>query len=443
MYALYKLLTYPAAPFLSLLLKRRCTIGKESRARYSEKRGITSRNRPKGKLLWIHGASVGEAQSALILIEHIQKHIPDLPILVTTGTLTSAHLMEDRLPHNAFHQFYPLDHPTWVKRFLDHWNPDAVIWMESELWPNMLHQIKGRAIPSALVNARMSSKSFRSWKRLSSLARSTLSTFDMVLCQTDKEKQCFDKLGARNTITTDNLKYSAQPLTFNKGYLNQLKESCQDKRIWLYASTHAGEERIAHDIHIKLKQDIPDLLTIIVPRHPERRHDIQKECDTFNLKTTYRGEQKNLPKSDDDIYIADTLGELGLLYQLSPIACIGRSLSDDGGGGHNPIEAAQMGCGVIHGQHIQNLQPIYDEMNQHSAALSLKDENALYDALKSLFENEHKLKTLQENGRTFSKAKTGVIDRVMKEIEPLLFVLQDTDDTTQLEKTKHYATHNA
>ena len=440
MYAIYKLLTYPCAYPLSLLLKWRCRIGKESPSRHKEKKGLIDKARPQGKILWIHGASVGEAQSALILIEHILKQTPHINILVTTGTLTSAKLMGKNLPQEAFHQFYPLDHPKWVLRFLDHWQPNAVLWMESELWPNMLHQIRERDIPTALINARMSPKSFRSWKFFSSFAQNMLRTFDKILCQTDADKQSFDSLGAQCTITTDNLKYSSQPLSFNENDLIELKQACVGRRLWLYASTHDGEEQIAHDIHKKLKTYFPDILSIIVPRHPERRDEIQKNCVSYGLKTTFRGQEKNLPDRDDDIYVADTLGELGLFYKLSPIACIGRSLSNDGGGGHNPIEAAQMDCAIVHGQHVQNLQQIYDEMNDQGAAQSVKTPDELFNMLKALFENADKLLELQERALAFSKQKTGVIDRVMKEIEPILRPLQDKDDTaTKPEKTKQYA----
>ncbi len=443
MYAVYKLLTYSCALPLSVLLNRRLKKGKESPRSLKEKKGIITRPRSGGSLLWVHGASVGESQSALILINHILKNKPDTHILVTTGTLTSAKLMDKNLPQGAFHQFYPLDHPQWVRQFLDHWQPDAILWMESELWPNMLHQIKKRNIPAALINARMSPKSFKAWQRFSSLAKATLSTFSKILCQTDTDKNCLKKLGAQHVITTDNLKHSAQPLHYDEGDLENLNQACKNKTMWLYASTHDGEEQIAHEIHKKLEESYPDLLTIIVPRHPDRRDEIKSKCAAYNLKTTYRGSEKKLPKPDDDVYIADTLGELGLFYKLSPISCIGRSLSNDGGGGHNPIESAQLGSGVLYGENIQNLQKIYDEMHQAKAAIRVDTPETLYSELKSLLSDDLKLNALQKNGQAFSGQKSGVVDVVMKEIEPILRVLHNDGVKQSLEKSKKNASANA
>lgn len=425
------MLTYLCGPILLIILRVRCAQGKETPDRsIYEKRSIISTPRPADnkKLIWIHGASVGEAQSALIIVEQLIKANPDLNILVTTGTLTSAAIMEQRLPKKAFHQFYPHDHPIWINKFLDHWQPDAVIWMESELWPNMLHSIKRRQIPAVLINARMSDKSFKLWRRVPSFSRSILTSFDKILCQTEKDKRYFDKLGAFHSLVTDNIKYSAQPLTCNYEDLALLRKATNNREIWLYASTHNGEEAIAHRIHKQLKRMLPNLLTIIVPRHPERRDEIKSKCASFRLKTTYRGEDRLLPCADDDIYVADTLGELGLFYTLSPIACIGRSLSNDGGGGHNPIEAGQLGCIVLHGRNVHNLQDIYDQMQLRDASWCVKDTDELSNAILTLLETPQKCAELQNAGLNYSKEKSGVIDVVMKEIEPMLNLLHDNSN---------------
>lgn len=420
MYPAYRLFTYISAPLLHLILKSRLSKGKETSSRYREKVSVISKSRPEGTLYWVHGASVGEAQSALILIHKITETNPDINILVTTGTVTSAELMAKMLPTNAFHQFYPLDHPSWVKKFLDHWKPDAVLWMESELWPNMLHTIHSKNIPAALINARMSEKSFQNWQRFPALAKTTIRAFKKILCQTKTDQNYYQQLGGAHVSVTDNLKYSASPLPCDAKDLKALQKACVDRPMWLYASTHDGEEQIAHEIQQSLVQKWPDLLTIIVPRHPERRHEIKSNCKSYGLTTIYRGEDKLLPDKDCQVYVADTLGELGLLYALSPIACIGRSLSLDGGGGHNPIEAAQLECAVLHGKNIQNLQKIYDEMHINNAAISVDTSIELKQAIETLLSDNNALKTLQDAGHNFANKKTNVIEAVFVELNPLL-----------------------
>lgn len=416
MYKTYRMLTLCSGMFLSILLNKRCKAGKEIPNRVLEKKGISGKKRPSGTVLWIHAASVGESQSALILIKHILKLNAQINILVTTGTVTSSELMEHRLPTQAFHQFFPLDHPKWVEKFINHWQPDAVIWMESELWPNMLNEIKKNNIPAILVNGHMSEKSFSSWKKMASLAKTTLSAFSKILCQSETDKTYFDQLGAKETIVTDNLKYSADALDFNQDCFDALFLSIKDRPIWLYASTHKGEEDIACDIHKTLKKKFPDLLTIIVPRHPERREEITELCRPYDLKITFRGSDKALPDENDDIYIVDTLGELGLFYSLTSIACIGRSFSDDGGGGHNPIEAAQLNCAILHGPNVQNLQDIFDDMDTDKAALCMRDPKHLCDTLAILLSNDNETAILQSAALEYSNKKTHIIEHIMSEI---------------------------
>lgn len=416
MYRTYRMLTLYSGTVLSFILNKRCKAGKENPERVLEKKGISYHTRPFGALLWIHAASVGEAQSALILVRRLTALNPNINILVTTGTLTSSQLMENRLPKNAFHQFFPLDHPKWVERFINHWHPNAVIWMESELWPNMLNEIRTNNIPAILVNAHMSDKSFSSWKKMKPLAKITLSAFSKILCQTDTDKTHFDQLGAKETIVTDNLKYSADTLGFNQDDLDALSLSIKDRPVWLYASTHKGEETLACDVHKTLKDQFPDLLTIVVPRHPDRRKEIIELCSAYDVKITFRGSDKALPDGNDDIYIVDTLGELGLFYSLTSIACIGRSFSDDGGGGHNPIEAAQLNCAILHGPNVQNLQDIFDDMDTDKAALCIRDPKHLCDTLSILLNDDNETAILQSAALEYSNKKTHIIEHIMSEI---------------------------
>lgn len=420
MLQLYRSISGAAEPLFTALLSSRVKDGKEIAARLPERRGQSSLARPDSPLAWIHAASVGESQSALILIHSLLKQNPKIHILMTTGTVSSAHMMQKNLPSGAIHQFYPLDHPDWVKSFLDHWHPDLVLWMESELWPNMLAEIKKRSIPAVLVNARLSNRSFKRWSWVRGSAGEILSSFAKVLTQSEKEAARYKALGASNVTATGNLKYSAQPLPFNEYDLRNLQGAIGARPVWLYASSHQGEEALACRVHDRLKSSFPDLLTIIVPRHPERREEIGRTCADSGVKAQFRGADKVLPAYDTQIYVADTFGELGLFYRIAPLACIGRSFSDDGGGGHNPIEAAQLHCAVLYGPNVQYQKELYEEMSQAGAALPVKDEQDLISAIQSLLHEKEKCEALQRAGYGFVQTKSAVIGSVITAIEPLI-----------------------
>lgn len=419
MYRLYRALTYASKPFLKILLNQRVKKGKEDPARYLEKTAQISRERPSGTIMWLHAASVGEVQSALILVQKLLKKFPDHNILITTGTRTSAQLIEQKITTSRVtHQFAPLDHPDWVCKFLNHWKPDMALWIESELWPNILHEIKKRDIKAVLINARMSESSYNNWKKALPIARVCLDAFNNILCQTEDDQKKYKALGANNTAVTNNLKYSAEPLPVNEQNLADIRDSCANRKIWVYASTHDAEEAIACEVHQKLQSKYPDMLTIIVPRHPERRNEIAKICS--KIKTVFRGEEKRLPHKTDQIYVVDTLGELGLVYKLSNIVCIGRTFSNDGGGGHNPIEPAHYGCAVLHGPNVQNLVEVFDQMKSEKACLPVQTTEQLYKKIEGLLANEAECKIMQKNAKAFANKRTSVIETIMAHIEPSL-----------------------
>lgn len=416
----YRIMTYFGTPLLWLLLYYRLRKGKEEASRLKERRGIPTRPSPKGHLVWLHAASVGEAQSALILIEKISLHSPGTQFLVTSGTVTSAALMAKRLPDYATHQYIPLDQSNWINRFLDHWQPDLAIWMESELWPNLLRCTKSRRIPAILINARLSFQSYHRWRFLKKIAEKLLRSFKLILAQTEQDAKYFEKLGAKNIFVTDNIKYSAAPLPANQEDLQALQEVTKDRKIWLYASTHAGEEEMACRIHMQLKEKHAGLLTIIVPRHPERRNDIEQQCKIIGTEVTLRGENKNLPTDKTDIYIADTLGELGLFYRLSPIAVIGRSFSYDGGGGHNPIEAAQLDCAILTGPNVQYQQKLFSDMITHNAAKQVQDEESLLNEIDKLLSEDTYRQNFIESAARYADEKSNNIDVVIEHIKPFI-----------------------
>jgi 3-deoxy-D-manno-octulosonic-acid transferase len=419
MLELYRKIMGVSGPLLSRILNRRVSGGKEDRVRMRERMGQASRFRPKGQVAWFHAASVGEAQSTLVLIDAFLKRYPDLHILVTTGTVTSAALLRGRLPNSVIHQFYPLDHPEWVQAFLDHWQPDAVFWMESELWPLMLGEIKNRNISAVLINARLSDRSFKRWKLAGNMPGKVLSAFSIILAQTDQDQTRFEALGARNVHVTSNLKYGAAPLPFDPAMLSALKTRIRTRPVWLYASTHAGEEDLACRLHKKLLADFPDLLTVIVPRHPERRDAVQDTVTAAGLKATLRS-RASLPEPDDQVYIADTLGELGLFYTLCPVACVGRSFSDDGGGGHNPIEPARLGCAVLVGPHVQNQTQVYLDMQAAGAVMQVNTEDEFLNALRHLLSDTAARDALSQNGLRFTEDQHQIVETVLAQLEPML-----------------------
>lgn len=405
---------------LEKMLDKRVNQGKEDRYRLQERKGITTQQRPPGKLVWLHAASVGEAQSALILINEILDQHKDIHILMTTGTLTSARLMEQRLPERTIHQFIPVDHPKWVESFFNYWKPNMALWMESELWPSMLYEVKKRKIPAALINARMSMQSRTLWTFGYFLIARMLSGFNVILAQTGRDAGSFKSLGGKNVINTGNLKYSAKPLSSEKEDLEQLQQAINGRPVWVYASTHNGEEEIACRVHQILKSTQENLLTIIAPRHPERGGHIARLCRRFKVKASQRTRIKKLPKPEDEIFVVDTIGELGLFYHLTNIACIGRSFSDDGGGGHNPIEAAQLNCAILHGPKVQNFRDVYDEMDRADAAVQFNSKEELFYKLKEFMSDPALMKQAQEKSLEFTKEKERVLQTVMDNLAPVI-----------------------
>lgn len=412
-------------PLIMSFLNQRLKNGKEDPERLQERFGMPSRIRPEnGPLMWVHVASVGEAQSMLYLIDLFLEQNQTGSVLVTSITRTSASLLEKRLPFRAFHQYLPVDRPKWVNRFLDYWQPSLILWAESELWPAMLSEIGERHIPMALINARMSPKSFKNWSRVKGLAKDILSAFTVILTQSDTNKKYYTDLGARSVTTTGNIKFASPPLPVDVDDLKSLQDVTLNRPVWVYASTHAGEEELAAKIHIQIRDFIPNLLTIIVPRHPERRMDILSSLEPLGLNITTRSQQKILPDSKTDLYLVDTLGELGLFYRLAPLSVIGRSFSKDGGGGHNPIEAAQLKSAILHGPHVQNLLDIYTPMDEKGGALSLKTTDELASAVRAYLSDKESLKKLSEKGYDFAQSQTKILSNVIEELEPVFLLAE-------------------
>ncbi len=414
---IYRGLTEAAAPFVRLYLDRRVAQDKEDPARISERFGVASRPRPPGPLVWLHAASVGEAQSALSLIERMLAGWDALHVLVTTGTVTSAQLLGERLPNRSFHQFVPLDRVAWVRRFLEHWRPDLTLWMESDLWPNLLRESVRRGRPLVLVNGRMSRRSFERWLRARSFARCLLRGFALCLAQTDEQAERLRRLGAQRVKCVGNLKYSAAPLPVEEAELRRLRAACAGRPVWLAASTHPEEEPLVAEAHRMLATRFPGLLTVIVPRHPTRGPEIASMLAGAGLRLARRG-VGSLPKPKDDIYLADTLGELGLFYRLVEIAFIGGSNGSHGG--HNPLEAAQLGCAVLHGPDMANFRSVAEALRAAGAACEVDGAAALAQAVGRLLENPDARARQIAAARRVAAENRDVVERVIDELRPFL-----------------------
>jgi 3-deoxy-D-manno-octulosonic-acid transferase len=361
-----------AAPALRLVLWRRVRQGKEVAARLGERRGIDAGVRPPGRLLWMHAASVGEGLSVLPVIEALDRLCPELAILFTTGTVTSATLMRERLDaaglERVIHRFAPLDVPRWAARFLDHWRPNAAAFVESELWPNLLAGCRARRVPTMLVNARLSRRSFSRWRWAPRLARRVLNSFDLIHAQSAEDADRLATLGARRVTVAGNLKFAAPPLPADPAALEGMRARLAGRPCWVAASTHPGEDEVVVDAHRRLAEARPGLVSIVVPRHPERGAAVGAAA--AGLAVTRRGLGE--PPPSEGVWVADTLGELGLWYRLVAAALVGRSLLPPGGG-QNPLEPARLGCPVAAGPHMDNFTDAVRVLDAAGALTRVRD----------------------------------------------------------------------
>ena len=390
------LATTLAAPALRAWLRRRAVLGKEIASRLPERWGEDASARPRGKLLWLHAASVGEATSmrrVLLLLP------PELKVLFTTGTVTSATMLAKELSRDgpAFHRFVPLDVPSWVARFLDHWRPDAACFVESEIWPTMLAQLHRRNIPVGLINARLSTRSFSRWRLAKPLVRSLFAGFAAVQAQSTGDASRLVAMGAPAARLVGNLKLAAFPLPVDEMALAKLRRQIGTRPCWLAASTHPGEEAIVAAVHGHLRAEFPDLLTVIVPRHPERGEAI---VSGLPRPATRRGAEEAPPpigSSGGGFYVADTLGELGLFYRVAACAFVGKSLAV--GGGQNPLEPARLGCPVAMGPMTANFADAVALLREAGALEVVPDAAALAEFVAAMLRDPARRAAMGEAGR--------------------------------------------
>jgi 3-deoxy-D-manno-octulosonic-acid transferase len=402
-------------PLAAGLLAWRWRKGKEDGARIGERRGFASRPRPRDRLAWLHGASVGETLSLLPLVERLTQC--GVKVLVTSSTRTSADLLARRLPPGSLHQFFPLDVPRYLRRFLDHWRPDLVLFAESEIWPNTVIELGRRDIPLVMVNGRVSERSYRRWSRLPVTARALLERYALCVAQSPMDAERLARLGALRVAVAGNLKFDAPPPPADARALAHLSGLVAGRPVWIAASTHPGEEEAVAAVHQALANRLPGLLTILAPRHPERGPAVAGLAEDAGLRAIRRS-AGGLPERGADVYVADTMGELGLFYRLAPLVFMGGSLVPHGG--QNPIEPAKLGAAILHGPHVHNFADIYAALDHAGGALPVTDADRLAAALADLLTDAGLVRAMAQAAAQTVERLTGAIDRTMRSIEPFI-----------------------
>jgi 3-deoxy-D-manno-octulosonic-acid transferase len=412
---IYYGLTAAGMPLVDLLLGRRLKRGKELAERIPERRGQTKVRRPGGPLVWIHGASVGEVLLTVPLIDRIRAR--DITVLVTSGTVTSAEVAERRLAPGVVHQFAPIDTPQFAARFLNHWRPDLALFVESDLWPNLIMAASKRNIPLILVNGRVSERSFNRWRLAPRTIGALLSRFDLCLAQSAEDAARYARLGAPRVVTTGNLKLDVPAPPADEEKLKALKGAIGSRPVIAAASTHPGEEAAVIDVHRRLMHTFPGLLTVLAPRHPERGQGVAEIARVSGLRSAMRSHGE-LPDGETAIYIADTLGELGLIYRIAPIVFIGGSLV--GHGGQNPIEAAKLGAAILHGPHVWNFAEIYTALDAVGGAELVTDSSKLTVRIGAWLKDAETREKVAQTGLRAMDTLGGALDKTVAALDPYL-----------------------
>lgn len=377
---------YAVLPFTGVFLHWRARKGKEDLTRIRERYGHASAHKSTQICIWVHAASLGETRAVLPLIRRLTEM--QFQVVFTTVTVAAARIAAIELPKGAIHQFAPLDFKPYVTRFLKHWAPSLAVFVESELWPTTMTELRHHHIPQVLVNARMSIRSFNRWKRFDTVSNALFENISLSIAQTKEDAARFSELGVHSVINAGNLKFDSDLPEVDLSELAKLQDAIGERPVWLAASTHDREELIVAKAHMMLKRSFPNLLTIIAPRHPDRVEAILTELVPLKLKITKRSAGA-LPASNDDIYVADTIGELGLFYRLAPCSLIGGSLVPHGG--QNPIEPARLGSAIIHGPNVANFANIFDAITKKGGCLCVRNSEDLVRGVAGLLNDTEQI----------------------------------------------------
>ncbi|MFD1695294.1 3-deoxy-D-manno-octulosonic acid transferase [Roseibium aestuarii] len=418
--ALYRRLASSAGPVYRLLHRVRRSAGKDDPLRGAERFGVTNCSRPTGPIasgpcVWVHAASVGETVSVLPLIERLVAE--GAFVVLTTVTRTSAELAADRLPKGAVHQFACYDHPAYLGAFLDHWRPDLALVVESEVWPVTWLTLAERHVPLVLINGRMSEKSFRGWSRVGRSAEVIFGCLDLCLAQSPADAERLALLGARHVGCPGNLKFDGALAPADPQELERLQAQIGARPVWLAALTHPGEEEIVLKAHHALLADHPDLLLLLVPRHPARAADVRALCEREGLSVAQRSAGDAI-SPQTGVYLGDTIGEMGIFYSLCSTIFLGGSFADVGG--HNPLEPLRAGAGLITGPKVANARTTYQALWQADAACRVETPEALTAAVAGLLFDPARAERLSRNGQAVIDASSGAVERTLERLRPLL-----------------------
>lgn len=399
---------------LPLWLSRRVKTGKEDAERLGERYGQTRRVRPKGRLIWLHGASVGETKMMLPLIKRLRTSDPEASFLITSGTMTSAALMEAQLPDYALHQYLPFDAPKLVKRFLSHWRPDLAIWVESEIWPNLIFQTKARGIPMALINARMNEASLRGWRKRGAFAQDIFTCFDAILPADQITATGLSSFTGRDLKSVGNLKYDAPTLTFKAAEKDVLKTALAGRAVWTAASIHDSEMERIFDAHKAVKNGA---CLILAPRHPNTASSRMIVADHPHVTFAQRSKGQ-MPNAETDVYLFDTFGEMGLAFSLADIAFVGGSLCSELMG-HNPLEPIRLGIPAITGPHFASFAEIYAPYIEKKAVIAIEDAADLPQIIEDMLNAPENRAEMSERASALLSTMSGSLDMTVQTLEAL------------------------
>lgn len=411
----YRLAMGALEPLAPVILHARTRADKEDPKRFAERLGHASLPRPSGDLIWLHGASVGEAVSLLPLVQALQGERPDLTLLVTSGTVTSAHILSRRLPAGVIHQYLPLDTPTSARRFLAHWRPGLAILVESELWPGLLLQAKAAGTRLALLGARLSERSVKGWAKAPRSARALLGAFDLILAQDELSRHRIEVLGGQVAGELD-LKSAGTPLDYEEAELTHLKAAVGGRRVLVGASTHPGEDEMIASALAATPG--PQPLLILAPRHPDRGEAIAANLTARGMTVARRSFCE--PITDQiQVYLADTLGELGLIYRLADLVIMGGSLTG-GVGGHNPLEPARLGLPIVTGPDVANFREAYAGLISAGAAIQAPDQTVLARVVGELLSEPSLPAQMGRRAKAYGEAGQHALAAALTALRPLL-----------------------
>jgi 3-deoxy-D-manno-octulosonic-acid transferase len=415
----YRWLGAALFPFMGTYVAIRASRGKEEHGRRRERYGRSSVARPDGPLIWIHAASIGETGAVAALIQRLRGI--GIEVVLTTGTVTSANFARERLGPDLLHQYVPLDIKPAVSRFLNHWRPDLAVFAESEIWPMTILELGARRIPQVLINGRMSDRSFKRWQKRMALAESLFENLSHVAAQTELDGERFRALGARPVTVTGNLKADVPVPPVDEDELQRFSKALGERPCWAAVSTHDGEELVAARVHKALQRYRPDLLTIIVPRHPDRAPAIRKMLEERGLTVSSRSAGEPVTPQTD-VFLGDSIGEMGLYLRLAGIAFVGKSLS--GEGGQNPLEAAMLGAAVLSGPNVSNFAEAYERLTEARAARIVSDEASLAKTLHHLLSQPKVCEAMARAGARVVSEMGGALDRTWAALDPYIHPLR-------------------